>query len=605
MKTQSFFIRLFAGNILLVGLIVSIAAMVSYRYLNSNYQNQLHQQQQLDTQNAAIHFEQNWFKNGKINSAQIADDCRRMYKSTPMRLTVIALDGKVLGDSQAAPGKMENHDTKDRPEIQGALAGNATYDTRASETLATEYRYYAVPVKVNGKVVGVARIAMECRQIAQGSSLIRNALLWAAIGAVVVAVILGLLLSWIWYAPLSQLTKAARDIASGELDNRVSISGAAELADLSTALNNMRENLAKQIRTIATQRTNLQTVVTNLREGVIALTGDGQVVLINNAARKLLEVKIESPVGKSLQEIVRIPDVAEAFMRARRTQGVSGDQFDIVTHGAMRTVDLTAVAVDQSASDAEENIEVLLVVRDITDLARMATIKSEFVANASHELRTPIATIRAAVDSLGELGPADIEEFSRMRDILDRHASRLESIANDLLDLHLIETSKGRLRLSDVSTNMIAQWMEDHFFDRAREKEITLKISPADPSVEFTTDRTLVQLILQNLLDNAMKFTEPGGVVSCEISREETGLQFRVTDTGMGIAPQHQARVFERFYQVESSRTGDAKKRGTGLGLAIVKHAAERLGAEITLESQPGSGTCFTVLLPIAKAIHV
>ena len=588
--------KLFIGNLLLVGCIVSIAALVSYRYLNDNYQQQLIDQQQQETKSAAIHFEHIW---GKAELAQ--EDCKKMFADSPLRLTIISNDGHVIADSQANPSEMNNHKTADRPEIISALKGKPTYDTRPSETLSHEFRYYASPIKVNNKIVGVARIAMECKQIAQGSSFIRNALIWAALGAVIVAVILGLLLSWIWYSPLNQITKAATDIASGELENRVSISGAAELEDLSNALNLMRKNLAEQIKQIDAQKSNLQTVVSNLREGVIALTQQGKVVLVNSAAKKLLEIKVDQPINKDLQEIVRIPDVADAFMRASRTKSAASDQFDLVTHGAVRTIDLIAAPVDTSSDD----ISVLLVMKDITDLARMATIKSEFVANASHELRTPIATIRAAVDSLGELGPADQDEFLRMRDILDRHASRLESIANDLLDLHLIETSKGRLRLSDISTSMISQWIEDHFFDRAREKGIELKISTLESPVDFTTDRTLLQLILQNLLDNAMKFTSTGGTVSFDISQTEAGLNFTVTDSGRGIPPQLQGRVFERFFQVETSRTGDAKKRGTGLGLAIVKHAAERLNAEVLLQSEPLKGTTFTVKLPIAKAIHV
>ena len=241
-------------------------------------------------------------------------------------------------------------------------------------------------------------------------------------------------------------------------------------------------------------------------------------------------------------------------------------------------------------------------VRDITLQVQIAKVKSEFVANASHEMRTPLATIRAAVDSLGSLGPLgpdSQEEFTKIRDMLDRHTTRLEEMTHDLLSLHTIETAKQPLRLEDVEAGSLVRWAQEQFSPRAADKGVALEVSAEPPSAVFTSDQMLLRLILQNLLDNAIKFTPPGGHVTCRLDVGEELLRLSVSDTGCGIPPALHERVFERFFQVEPARSGSGKARGTGLGLAIVKHATERLGGAVSLKSQPGQGTGVEVRLPL------
>lgn len=589
MKRHSFFIRLFVGNLLLVGTIAAVICAVSYVYLNAEYRRRNQADQDALCHVLRAHFQRNWPADGQID-----DDAKALVAGLPVRLTVIAADGRVLGDSQADPADMANHKTDDRPEVLAALDGRPGSHVRASETLGVEFRYLARPVVRDGRVAAVVRVALPVKRIVESSRFIGNALWWAALAAAAAAVALGLLLSWLWYVPLRQITRAARQIAGGNLTCRASISGSDELAQLGAALNEMRRSLAEQIELIAAQRANLAAIVANLREGVVALDADQRVVLMNAAAVEMLAPGAAETTGQHLQAVVRIPKVLGALANLAPDRTVS-TQVTVEDGGRRRVLDLHAADVGSGASG---DFRVLLVVRDITQIARTAEMKAEFVANASHELRTPLATIRAAVDSLAAVGSDDPDAFRKFVGMLDRHVRRLEHMTSDLLSLHLVESAKGELRLARIDTAGLAEWVRSHFAVQAGEKNVTLVVRTDHAPEAFASDRRLVQLILENLLDNAVKFTPAGGRVDCCFQGRDDRIALCVADTGCGIPPEIQPRVFERFFQAEPSRTGDSNVRGTGLGLAIVKYAAERLGAGVCLESRPGQGTTVTVLIP-------
>ena len=591
MKRRSFFTKLFLGNLLLIAVIIAISGVASYRYLNANFQQGMETEQGRTARMMQSCFRHIWSQ----GASRIDAECKKLFQDASMRLTVIAADGRVLGDSQTDPATMVNHKTEDRPEVLAALQGNSGRDVRTSETLQLEFRYFAEPIEEDGEIVGVARIAMPVRAMAEGSGLIRDSLLLSALMGAIIAVVLALLLSWIWYSPLRRITLAARRIASGNIEGRVRVSGSDELAQLGTALNEMARSLGDKIRQITVQRSNLNTVVDNLREGVVAADGEGRVVLMNASAHRLLDVSDKNTHGRQLQEIVRIADIVTVFGQVMERGDAVSRQVEREIAGLPKTLDLLAAGVSEPSS---EGIRFLLVMRDVTEQAQTARVKSEFVANASHELRTPLATIRAAVDSLGSLGSDSRKEFEKIRGMLDRHTGRLEEMTNDLLSLHKIETAKQQVELKEIEVGSLAKWTREQFSGQAGDKVVDLEILADKPSGTFTSDLTLVQLILQNLIDNAIKFTPEGGRVTCMLIVTKDELLLRVSDTGCGIPPEFQERVFERFFQVEAARSGDTRTRGTGLGLAIVKHAAERLGGSVALQSELGKGTVAEVRLP-------
>lgn len=598
MKTKtSFFFRLFLGNLLLVVVLIAIGRMVSYHYLREQTSAETQRSQYDMLHMARFHFESRW----PLSTTQIQADCRRLTpRGEAFRITVVAPDGTVLGDSSSTPANMENHKTKDRPELLAALAGRAETDIRQSETLGVDFRYIAQPILHHDDVVAAVRIAMPLHVIAQRRSFIRAAIYWGIGSTLVAAVGLGLMMSWLWHRPLREITITARRLASGDLTQRAPVHGAAELEELSTALNDMRRTVSNQLNLISAQRENLQTILRYLRECVIALDDAGRIRFMNPAAAELFAPDHPETTGQHLQSVIRVAEIVDAFNEL--IEGCEQVARDVVIELRGKRYTL-AMHASRIAADDESGISVLIVVRDITDLARTASMKAEFVANASHELRTPLGTLRAAVDSLDGLEPTDQDALEKIRSMLDRHVARLEGMTNDLLDLHTVEsTPLGGQSRQPIELDDLLAHIRAGFGDRADEKEIQLQVETDAPGETVHSDRKLIDMVAQNLVDNALKFTPPGGRVRCDLDADlnQSIFTIRVSDTGCGIAADDQAKVFDRFFQVEASRTGDNRVRGTGLGLAIVKHAVDRLGGKVTLQSTLGQGTTVTVSLPIS-----
>jgi two-component system phosphate regulon sensor histidine kinase PhoR len=597
------------GNLVIVVVAVVVAAAVSYRAVNAQHRRISNAYQDNLTLIAAQHLEDLW----PLPQSRVEDLCKEflqpgveapspaaptLEQAVPARLTIIARDGRVLGDSEGDPDRMENHRTDDRPEIMAALAGRPGSHVRRSETLGVRFRYVARPIHHEGEVVGVARVATPVLAILESQAVLREGILWGSLVAIVAFALIGVLINWLWYAPLRGITQAARQIASGDLSERVTVRGSAELVELGHALNAMRDSLAQQIETVSAQRANLEQVVANLREGVVATDDGGNIVLMNRAARELLAREGQEVLGAHIQNVIRVADIVDAYNEAAGSGRVARCEVEAEIGHDRRHLDVHASPL---APTPAGDIGCLVVVRDVTDLVRTAAMKAEFVANASHELRTPLATLRAAVEAVEEeqsAGPVDPAAFERALSILRRNVDRLESLTLDLLDLHAVETAKRGGRVDDIALGALCQWAENQFGDAAASKGVTLECTVVEPDRMFVADRKLMELILQNLLDNAIKFTDAGGRVVLSAEYEDERVLFRVSDTGCGIARGEQSRIFERFYQSDVSRSGDTKARGTGLGLAIVKHAVERLGGSVSLQSEPAKGTAVSIFVP-------
>ena len=602
MNRTSLFLKLFVGNFLLVGLVFLVAGIVSYRSLSTRYVSDVAEHQDRLAAIAEQYVEHIWpLPDGELDrickqfaAAKAQGDTLAAGRDFPIRLTAVAQDGRVLGDSQSDPAQMENHKTPARPEILKALAGQTGLDVRRSETLSVEYRYLALPVRHEGQVVAAVRVATPVVAIVEAQAVIRDILISAAVTAIAAFAILGFLANWLWYKPLHRLAAGARRIAAGDFDHRVEIRGTREVAQLALALNEMRENLARQIRTVTAQSEDLRQVVANLSEGVVAIGADGRIVVANAAAQELLAPGGADFVGRPFEAAVRHASIVDAWNRALAGRKPVHRQIEISVKGARRHIDLHAAPMQTPVAGG---VAGLVVVRDVTDFVLAAAMKAEFVANASHELRTPLATLRAAVDSLvAEAG--DQASTARLAAILDRHVRRIENLTSDLLDLSAVEDSRREVTVQPIDLGSLAEWARTQFSERAAQKGLALEVIASSPGDALASDRSLVEIILRNLLDNAIKFTPSGGRATLRIERQGDRVCFSVSDTGIGIRPADQPRVFERFFQADAARTGDVSARGTGLGLAIVKHTCERLGATVSLESEFGRGTTVTVAVP-------
>ncbi len=594
-KRNSIFMKLLAGNLLLMMAIIVLGGLFSYRLLDEHlrHDEELTQEHLAGIVQRCV--EQAYAADANTIDALCKTIARQDLAGSQIRITVLAYDGQVLGDSVSNARTMENHKTASRPEVLAALNGQTSRDVRYSDTLKTDLTYLAKPLTHNGRIVGAVRLAIPVKVAMQGEQFLRKALAYSALAGLGVAIVLGLLVSWIWYAPLKRISITARQLTQGDLTAHAVPEGPGELADLARAFNEMRSSLSSQIRAVAAERENLQTVLVTLGEGVVALNAAGKIVLLNQPASRLLNILPADAVGKDLPMVLRIPEVTSIHTQCVSTGLPVGRQIEIHRDGHRRIVDVQAAMVPSGQS---QEISSLLVFRDVTVLARTSAVKAEFVANASHELRTPLATIRAAVDSLASAIADDPDSVNKLLGMLDRHVQRLENMTKDLLDLHLVESGKIRLTLETIPLKSLAQWCASQFGPRAEELKISLDVSASPEDAALCSDRKLLELILRNLIDNALKFTPTGGSVQCAMTMQGDRAVFRVSDTGCGIRPEDQPRVFERFFQADASRTGDTRVRGTGLGLAIVRHSAERLGAEISLQSDVGKGATFTVSVP-------
>ncbi len=595
MKRSSYFLRVFLGSVLLMLVLLAAAAWVAYRHLDSFYQGQSVRQQAEVTRQAAVALDHA----ADLSPETIDAVCKALGQRSATRITVIAPDGVVFGDSNADPLAMENHVTSGppRPEIIDVLeAPDLTADVlgkaqRTSGTLGTTYRYLAVPLIRHGRLVGVVRTAMPMADIAADRDFLRTTLAVIAIGAIVLAAVMALTLSAMWYWPLRRVTVAAERLASGDLSRPVWVGGSRELMRVGVSLDEMRQRLQRKVAQVVSQREDVAAVVGNLEEGVLALDDRGRIVLANAAARQFFAIRADSD-RLALAEATDHPGLRGLVEQYERSAKAARGR--ITTPPSQDILDVLVAPIRGEG----EGLKTLIVAHDITEQVRTGAVKAEFAANASHELRTPLTAMRMALETLKEIPADDAEDQREVQAVLDRHIGRLEALCQDLLDLNWIESDQPDIVMECVDA---IQWLEairlahEHTAD---ERGVALRVLLAPTLTSFTSDVKLLEMIAGNLLSNALKFTPAGGRVTVELVGREDDLLLIVRDTGCGIGPDDQRRVFDRFYQGAASRTGDPRERGTGLGLAIVKHAVEQLGGKVDLVSEPNEGTTITIHLP-------
>ncbi len=544
-----------------------------------------------------------------------------------VRITFVLADGTVIGDSVANAADMESH--ADRPEIRQALATGSGESVRWSHTVAKDMRYVSVRVGSADKPLGVVRVSMAVQSITALAQPAQRLTVAIALASVLAAILLALALALLWSRRIQRLTETARSISGGDLSARVSVIGHDEIAVLGRSLNEMREKLSAQLGTIDRQRRTLDSLVSQLREGVVVVDADGRIVLINSEALELLQLSPQEPDGSFVGSMVErcIPQHKLQDMLSRTNCEASSDrrelasqsteaassryetetheiELQLTTSAGLRSVLARAFNIrlpgatsdDQSPSTSTQ-VGRTLVLMDITELTKVMQVKANLAANASHELRTPLAAIRAAIETLHSVDwSSDADAASRFIDVIDRHSGRMEAMIGDLLELSRLESGTGRFVAVSISVKTLFEELHTTFTDALTSKDLHWKTAVSNEDISFSASPQLLRIILHNLIDNAIRFTNTGGQIKLSVSRQDEQVVFVVSDTGCGIAPAEQQRVFERFYQVEQARSGP--DRGTGLGLSIVRHAATAMNASIELQSSIGVGTQFTIRMP-------
>jgi two-component system phosphate regulon sensor histidine kinase PhoR len=497
------------------------------------------------------------------------------------RVTIVALDGTVLGDSEEDPVTMENH--ANRPEIVDALATGVGESTRYSTTLGQKMMYVAVPISYEDEILAVARVSLPLTAV---ESLVRQVTVIIII-AMAVATALVVLAAWIiariTTRPIRRLTVASQRIASGELGKKITIEAKDEVGELTQSFNEMSAKIKELVEAISEDRTKLATILDSMADGVIMTDAEGNISLANRAAEKLFNIK--EAENKPLIEVVRDHEVDELLKLCLKTAGTQTVQYESGTSKRY----LRAIAIPIA------NSGVLLLLQDLTELRNLQTTRRELIGNISHEFRTPLAGIKAMVETLRNGAVDDKKTAGDFLTRVDSEVDRLTQLVAELTELSRIETGKAELKKEPVDLNQLVEEVITQLSPQAERQKLSISQDfTADlPSVPADKDR--VRQVIANLVHNAIKFTHPGGRITITTRTLEGSVVVDIADTGIGIPKEDLARVFERFYKGDKARAGE----GTGMGLAIAKHVVEAHGGNIWVESEEGKGSTFSFSLPL------
>lgn len=516
---------------------------------------------------------------------------KKLGTSSSTRITVILSDGAVIADSDQDPARMENHG--DRPEFKEALEKGVGRAIRFSGTLNKTMMYLAVPIEEQGKTLAVVRTSIPAVAMDKNLKDIYNKI-FLSVGIIAIfAAGVTLVIARTISRPIEQMKETAQQFASGHLEHRVPIPKQTELAELGQALNEMARQLQDRFETISRQRNELEAILSSMTEGVLAVDQRGHIVSINKAAAEFFGTDPGRAQGRSVEEVVRNIDFQE-FVRATLSEEHPGQRDVILSGPEDRVVRLDGTSLGDGKGDQRGAV---IVISDMTRMRRLEEVRRDFVANVSHELRTPITSIKGFAETLLDGASRKPEDAERFLQIIAKHADRLNAIVEDLLTLSSLEdgTEKRKITFEKAAVKPVLDSVIEMSTIKAQEKQITVELDCDEP-LEAKINTILLEQALLNLVDNAIKYSEPQSRIQLKARRVENRIAISVRDSGCGIARIHQDRIFERFYVVDKSRS--RKLGGTGLGLAIVKHIAEVHGGHVTVESTPGAGSTFTILLP-------
>lgn len=522
---------------------------------------------------------------------QIDHLCKRVGSLTNGRITVILRNGLVIGDSHRDPAHMENH--ADRREVHDAMTTGYGWAIRYSTTVQADLMYTAIAVGPPNAPYAVVRPSMSVESLDQALGAITWQIIFGGIAIALLAALLGSLAAKRLSRPIEEMKVGAERFARGELETRLAIPESEELGRLAQTLNEMAAQLDERIRTILAQRNEMEAVLASMVEGVLAVDANERLISLNQAAARLFDLERDKVVGRTIQEAVRNSDLQRFVTRTLASSTPVEDEILF-----RERTDRYLQAHGTVLLDARgRGIGALVVLNDVTPLRRTEIIRRDFVANVSHELKTPITSIKGFVETLLDDSTRDPEQVRNFLGIVGRQAERLNAIVDDLLTLSKIEAEAqdeqisleiARLRPILLEAVRICEL-------KAKARNILIELScPEDLSGRINPH--LLEQAVINLVDNAVKYSENGSAVTIEARKEETGIVISVRDSGCGIEKEHQSRIFERFYRVDKARS--RKLGGTGLGLSIVKHIMQTHRGCVDVESTPGKGSVFILRFP-------
>ena len=504
------------------------------------------------------------------------------------RVTLIAPNGTVLGDSDVGPARLSNLENHlHRPEVEDALKNGSGSTLRYSDTLRTSMLYSAMTYGT-GTTNGIVRLAMPLEYLSYARSTLHGIVGAGTLVTILIALLFSYLLSNLTSKPLRDMADAAARIGHGSSKAKIPVISNDEVGMLATVLNEMSDRIEDQVQRLSAGKQRLDTILSGMGEGVMVATPDGVITLVNPAFRKLFSITGDVE-GMKLVEISRHPDLLEAYEDLGKP-GVN----ELVREIAIQPNDITLFThwVPLNVDGARQGI--VAVFHDISDLKRAENMRRDFVANVSHELRTPVTIIKGYAETLldGTL-ESDPVLAARFVEIIASHSERLTNLINDILTLSSLETKDALLELSPIDIYGTIAKACMLLKERAVQKNIKIANEVVSGTVpRVIADQGRLEQVVVNLLENAIKYTPDGGTIRLFAEDDDGFVMVSVADTGIGIPFKDLSRIFERFYRVDEARTRE--QGGTGLGLAIVKHIVQLHGGTVAVASEPGKGSVFS-----------
>ena len=506
-----------------------------------------------------------------------------------VRVTLIASDGTVLADSESETQTMETH--AGRPEVLQALQNGEGQSTRESVSVKRPLLYYAVRENFPDGTPVILRLALPVESIDQELASFRTRLwLWSLL-ILLLAAVVALLISRSYTDRIERLREFSVRVAEGDFRPLPGDGKDDTLESLGVSLNQTAQRLDRTIRTLTEERNLSAAILGSMVEGVAVVNGVERLVFANPGFAQILDLDVPPVSGSSLLEVVRQTELIEAVRRV--LAGEPRVEAEIVT-GTLRQHYFAATVASVRAGETSGAV---IVLHDITELRKLERVRRDFVANVSHEFRTPLTAIQGFSETLLAGAVNDPNNRDRFLGIILEHSRRLARLTEDLLRLSEMDAERLELEVRRLAVSQLVESCYETAQRRAAEKGLTLSLQLPGRLPDVAGDSRRLQEVLQNLLDNAIQYTLPGGkiVLSAEAKNDE--VIFTVADTGIGIPRSDQPRIFERFYRVDAARSREAG--GTGLGLSIAKHLIEVHGGRIWVESEVGEGSQFHFSIPV------
>lgn len=518
----------------------------------------------------------------------------RIAAENGIRITLIAQDGTVVSDSEHDSQTMENH--ANRSEVLQANRAGIGSARRTSPTLSIPMLYVANRVGTVDEPIGYIRVAVPLDTVEAEVDSVQRVVVGTSVAVSLLALGPLFLILRRVVQPLTTLKTAANAIAEGDLEQKVHVDRHDELGTLAEAFNTMSQELSVRMQELNQTgeelRANsqlLSTVLGSMIEGVVAVDNDRNIIFSNKAAQRLLDFGTRNVLGRPVWECIRNETVSTVVNQA--------------LNGMERSVECelprhdTIVEIEASPLAGTPCPGVVLVFHDITRLRRLENIRRDFASNVSHELKTPLTIIQTSAETLLDGAIEDTQFARRFLQRIEEQGRRLHDLIVDLLQLARIESKEQSFDLTAVSVQTVVESLMDEMLSLAQSRNVVLELGECEPDLQIAADTDAFRTIMQNLLSNGLKYTPEGGQVTVSWRAEESRAVIAVRDTGVGISRDQQARIFERFYRVDRARTREIG--GTGLGLAIVKHLANTFDAQVSVESEIGRGSVFTLKIPL------